>query len=104
MSTVGTVLTEEKLKELQPNAMVYRGAVANLDTCTQPGIYRTTSATICASPPQQVGALWQYAVVEVLARGAEVYQRLTCKNGCVLRQIVNGTATNWSVMALALTS
>ena len=47
--------TEEMLAAFQPRAMVYRGICLNLDTVTLPGVYITSTDTVCENPPPNMG-------------------------------------------------
>lgn len=78
-------LTADILKNFMHEVMVYRGICTNLDTCTDWGIYITNASTICANPPAESPLHWRYAVVEVMKRSDQIYQRLTTYDGVFFR-------------------
>lgn len=92
MSTVGTPLTEAKLAKLMPNAMVYRGLCADVDSCRTMGIYDTNSTT--KGLPSVTNAT--DAILEVFIRqGYEVFQRITVWNGLFIA-VRTGNQTSWN--------
>lgn len=74
MST-GKALNETVLAELQPKAMVFRGACSNADTCYTAGVYTTTTST---QGLDALGANAKNGILEVFARNSQEYfQRVT---------------------------
>lgn len=87
-------LNGDVLKELLPNALIYRGEAEDLDSLTQCGIYNTVARTTCANPPVTMKQ-WRYAVAEVLNRGSMTYQRLTRENQNAQRYFDNDAWSAW---------
>ncbi len=93
-------LTSPLIKETVPDAMMHRGACANLDTCVDWGVYYTTSTTEGTLPPK-MGTLARYAVLEVTRRYEWVFQRLTSESNLVAIRTRNmsGIWSAWKEMA-----
>jgi|GEM_PF-2594459 hypothetical protein len=95
MSTQAKVLTEEKLKELLPNAMIFRGRCADLNACRETGIW-----LVDVNTKNKTGlSNMDYGILEVLVRrkngaNTEIFQRITSWQ-CTLFAMRHGGVDYW---------
>lgn len=89
------VVTEQMLADMQPQAMVYRGIVTDLDATKKQGVYNVNNPQ-AGTFPQNPNL--RYSILEVFVRGSIIHQRLTAKTGIMALRHFETIWSKWSIL------
>ncbi len=98
MSMPTKELTNDLVKQVASDSMVYRGMAVDIDSCTDCGVYTLTTSSYCSNPPNVSG--WNLGTMEVFRReghaGNSIVQRITTIGGIIIfRTVYNGNINAW---------
>lgn len=93
-------ITNNLLKGIMTDAMVYRGDCLDIDNTFFPGIYACTAEAMAGTLPNFPGTgAWNYGGLEVFkVRAPRICQRMTSESGDVAVRLWNGTWYPWKLM------
>lgn len=76
-----TELTNNLLKRVMPDAMVFRGYVdGDIENCRDFGVYLLDARSTSSITPTPMPG-WNYGYMEVMYRGGDIMQRITHLHG-----------------------
>lgn len=81
-SILKAALSNSLLKEILTDTMVFRGQAICLEDCVTPGYYIVDANSYSEFPPNI--NLWNYGILEVMKRNADIIHRFTHVDGLIL--------------------